>query len=306
MPGIGIITNPHSKLNKGNSQRKKLLSYILGEQGKQKITKDLSELTDSVHYFCQQNIELLAINGGDGTISCTLTALIHAYQDKPLPKILILPGGTINTLAQNLSIRGTPEEILYQAINKYSSTGKLACRNLPSLKVNNHYGFIFASGTCAHFLQVFYKNKTNALGSLLLLAKIILSRLTSNHLYNQVVRSQYYELSVEQQGTIKHQSCSVLCSSIKNLPLGIPYFRNIPADQSAFELSSIITPARSLPWRLPSLLIKKKTHDKVNLTCKNITMQSDYEINYTLDGELYSTNEPITTEIGKTIEFLII
>ncbi len=306
MPGIGIITNPYSKLNKGNSHREKLLSYIVGEQGSQKTTHNIKDLEKSLQHFHKQDIDILAINGGDGTISCTLTTLIQTYKDKPLPKILILPGGTINTLAQNLSIRGTPEKILFQALKKHSSPSSLRCRSLPSIEVKNHHGFMFASGTCAHFLETFYKNKTNALGSLWLVVKIFFSKLTSGSLYNRVVRSQLYELHIEKRSLIKHHSCSILCSSLRNLPLGIPYFRNINKTPQAFELSSVTTSPNKLPWKLPSLIFKKKSDDKVNITCKNITIKSESEINYTLDGELFSTTDPLEVKVGKFIDFIIL
>ena len=52
--------------------------------------------------FRQSKIEILAINGGDGTISKTLTAFINEYGDEPLPKIAILKGGTINVVERTL------------------------------------------------------------------------------------------------------------------------------------------------------------------------------------------------------------
>src|SRR5438128_2499711 len=102
MSGIGIITNPHAKLNKRNPSRTALLGYILGQQGQLEVTNSLEDLSRVACEFRDQRIGILAINGGDGTISRTLTAFIHEYDGLPLPKVVLLRGGTINVLAKNL------------------------------------------------------------------------------------------------------------------------------------------------------------------------------------------------------------
>ena len=101
MSGIGIITNPHSKQNKRNPSRSQLLSYILGKQGQMEVTQSLDDLAQVAEKFKKNEIEILAINGGDGTISQTLTAFHKVYGDTKLPKIAILPGGTMNVRSED-------------------------------------------------------------------------------------------------------------------------------------------------------------------------------------------------------------
>src|SRR5690349_19758362 len=105
MPGIGIIANPHSKLNKQNPERHELLGYILGQQGQLRLTESLEHLSKVAAEFHQKKIDILAINGGDGTISRTLTAIVNEYKGDPLPPIALLRGGTMNVLAQNLGVK---------------------------------------------------------------------------------------------------------------------------------------------------------------------------------------------------------
>ena len=124
MSGIGIITNPHSKLNKRNPQRTALLGYILGEKGRLEVTNNLDDLGRVAREFKSKNIGILAINGGDGTICRTLTAFIQVYGNAPLPKVALLRGGTINVLANNLGIAGSPEQVLYRLVEVYSNEEK--------------------------------------------------------------------------------------------------------------------------------------------------------------------------------------
>ena len=189
MAGIGIISNPHSKANKGNSSRQDVFSYLLGQRGKAVSTKNLLELKQAAINFRSQDIDILAINGGDGTISCTISAFIHAYEDKKLPAIALLRGGTINTLAGNLNIKGSPEQNLFKLVERYSSKKRIKTIKLGTLSVGSQYGFIFASGSVANFLQLFYKQKTNALGSLALIFKLAASRFLYKPFYNKTIKS---------------------------------------------------------------------------------------------------------------------
>src|SRR4051812_22856783 len=119
MSGIGIITNPHSKLNKRNPARMSLLGYILGAKGQLEVTNTLEDLGRVARDFKEKGVTILAINGGDGTICRTLTAFIKEYGETgtPLPQVALLRGGTINVLANNLRIKGSPEQVLYRLVD---------------------------------------------------------------------------------------------------------------------------------------------------------------------------------------------
>ena len=196
MPGIGIIANPHSKLNKRDPRRYKILSYIAGEQGNLKTTNNFNELEDAAREFYQKNISILAISGGDGTISRTLSVFIKIYGQKKLPQIAILGGGTINVLAKNLGQQNTPEKNLYKLIEKFSSGEKIKYTMKNCLQVDKvNYGFLFANGTTANFLNEYYKNKNNALGALMLILRLGVSSLYSSPWSDKVLTRENYTIN---------------------------------------------------------------------------------------------------------------
>ena len=119
MAGIGIITNPHAKSNKQDPFKQETMSYLLGKQGDFRITKSLDELKTVAKEFLENNISVLAINGGDGTIMRTLTIFKEIYKDHPLPLVAVLPGGTANVLAQNLKIKDSPELCLMKLVEMH-------------------------------------------------------------------------------------------------------------------------------------------------------------------------------------------
>ena len=177
MPGIGIITNPHSKQNKSDPTRSEVLAYILGEHGIIRSTKCLNHLKETAKEFFKKDIEILAINGGDGTISRTIDIFIKTYGSKKLPKVAILGGGTVNFLKSNLKITNSSENLLNKLTQMYSSNEALDVENIRTLKVEKNFGFLYADGLCARFLEKFYSNKNSSTGSIWLLTKLFFQNL---------------------------------------------------------------------------------------------------------------------------------
>lgn len=311
MTGIGIITNPHSKLNKRNPKRQELLTYVAGEQGQVRITHSLEELAEVAHEYSNKSLDILAINGGDGTISRTLTTFIHAYGDKPLPPIVILRGGTINMLAKNLGITGSPEQVLFRLMEAYSTNEFKRKVKLPTLKVGNEYGFLFGNGSCHAFLQEFYKNKTGAVGSLLLLLKIIFSRFFAKTFYDRIIFDQKMSYLVDRKIDKAHRSCSLFCSVVEKMPLGKKLFYELNSySEPCFQAISAILPASKAWYQLPlSVILKPKSDPKSrdSFIAKKVELTCETYGGYTLDGELFEPKDKkVTIEMGPTLDFYIV
>lgn len=309
MAGIGIIANPHSKLNRRNPRRQKLLSYIAGERGRFELTNDLNELNAVAGDFRDRGIQILAINGGDGTISRTLSAFINVYGETPLPEIALLRGGTINMLADNLGIKGTPEHNLFCLLETHSSEEVFRKQALRSMKIKDDYGFLFANGTSARFLEEFYKNKTGPVGSFKLIGKIALSYLVKGKLYRGIVRNEKVAL-VEGSGRgFEHGSLSVLCSTVPKMPLGSLLFPEALTDQSLFQVVSITLSEPELVRHIiPSLMLfpDKPGKGKTRFSTNKLKISSAPPQVYTLDGELYHSQDGcIEVGTGPLITFLL-
>lgn len=310
MPGIGIISNPHSKLNKKNPQRHEYLTYIAGEEGHVAVTHTLDELAKVAEDFKDHGIKILAINGGDGTISQTLTAFIKAYAGFPLPKIAILRGGTINVLAENLGIKGTPEQVLYRLIEKHSINNITQTKKVSTLKVGGHHGFLYGNGTTASFLELFYQNKTGPLGSLLLTLKIVLSKFFTGGLYDKVAKATPITATVDQKEMPAHQSIATLIASIPRMPLGFKLFpKTLENSQTAQLVSYIGDPRKDILKALFNLFIRptKSSDVKISYCGKNFQIKSNEPAPYTLDGELfYPETNIVDVQIGTELEFIIV
>ncbi len=311
MAGIGIITNPHAKSNKRNPERSKLLSYIAGSRGTLEVTNNLEDLRKVAKQFAEKEIDTLAINGGDGTISRTLTAFIHEYKGKKLPDIAILRGGTMNVLADNLNVRGTPEQILYRLVEGHSMRKYMGTVELNTLEVANHFGFIFANSSSRRFLEAFYKNKSGYLGSILFFLKVVASYFFSGNLFNSVVKEDIYTFEADKKNLLSLSTPLVFCSTVELLPLKIKAFPLALKNPDQFQFLSVLCSPKKIPWILPYFLFnlsRNRTY-KIEFLCKDLLLTAETpEANaYTIDGELfYPTNTHLKLNLGPKIRFIIV
>ncbi len=312
MGGIGIITNPNSKMNKMVPTRGPLLGYIVGQFGTLEVTNSVDDLGRVAALFKEQAIEILAINGGDGTISRTLTAFIHAYGSRELPKILVLRGGTMNMLATNLGIRGTPEEILVRMLECQSGVRNKEVRSLATLSVGGQYGFLFGNALVARYLAEFYKNKSGAIGSLVQVFMIYFNWIFAPRKYRALVKNEGYRVLFDGYDVQPQvRSLAMMASTVERMPLGARLFPEVGSSLSRFQYFSMEMSAGSLPWRLPFALLRNRSgrfFGKVTRMASKVFISSENgQQPYTLDGELFEAPAGrLVLEVGPVVQFLVV
>src|SRR5262245_52846991 len=95
------------------------LGYLIGSRGAAEATRPLDHLYRVAEEFKKAEIDMLGLNGGDGTIHHTLTAFSKAYGDQPLPQVALLRGGTMNTICNSLGLKGDPPKLLFELVDRY-------------------------------------------------------------------------------------------------------------------------------------------------------------------------------------------
>ena len=132
------------------------LGYLIGSHGTAEATQSLDDLYRVCEEFKKERIDILGISGGDGTMHHTLTAMIKTYGEQPLPLVAILRGGTMNTIANSLGIRGETPQLLFELVDKHRRGSPSTCSRTEILQVGDKYGFIFGNGIIYNFLHEYY------------------------------------------------------------------------------------------------------------------------------------------------------
>jgi diacylglycerol kinase (ATP) len=104
-PVIAMLSNPHSGHNRDKFEAisARISScYAIHHR----VTESAEEIPAVLEELAQQKLEVLAINGGDGTIAAVLGYMLeHQIFEQP-PLIALLPGGTANMTAGDIGVAG--------------------------------------------------------------------------------------------------------------------------------------------------------------------------------------------------------
>ncbi|GBR22783.1 diacylglycerol/lipid kinase family protein [Asaia spathodeae] len=104
---LALIHNPRSRKNRRDGRKfARQASDLLGDGFLVPSSHD--EMQEMVTELARRNVPLVAINGGDGTVSDVMTAIARIYPEDALPDIAIFPSGNTNLIAQDIgfSTRG--------------------------------------------------------------------------------------------------------------------------------------------------------------------------------------------------------
>lgn len=312
MPGIGIISNPHAKINRTDPEHNTLIWYVLGNSGQFEVTSSLDDLAKVCENFSSRGIDHVGIIGGDGTVSRTLSALIRTYPAENLPRILVLRGGTVNVLAANLGIYGKPKDILADFLDFLHSNNALHEMPVRSLLVENEIGFLFGSSGAVRFLEAFYENKTSAVGAGKFFARILLDGLAGGHItgeFKSFSAPEQLQMEIFRKShstTIEVETPVLLASSVPKIPYGFEFFPELSSNTDSAQAVYAQGQGRKLVADVVlSLLSKDKAHPNLKkLSFEELRIRSKGPAKYTLDGEIMtSATDEITIKLGPIFRF---
>ena len=151
MARLAVISNPLSQRNRQGAL--KGLKAVLAEHPdvRHEEIRDFAELGSMVERLVQSGIEVIAVNGGDGTVQAVLTALGRRPQAGPLPKLAVLSGGMTNVIAKDVGLDGQPAKALSRLIADMAAPGRVREVTRPLIGLAIHpeqppvYGMFFGA-----------------------------------------------------------------------------------------------------------------------------------------------------------------
>jgi len=142
-PVVGVIYNPRSHRNRGADLDCSISPHVhIAQPG------DRSQLHEALADLAARDIDLLVINGGDGTVRDVLTCGAPLFGED-WPPIAVLPKGKTNALTIDL---GVPKDWSLQAAIEALDTGgtvrrrPIAIESLDDPASAHVFGFIFGAG----------------------------------------------------------------------------------------------------------------------------------------------------------------
>ncbi len=320
----GIISNPLSGTNiKTIDALEKVLTEFPDIPHLKVRTPD--DIQKALFLFARQGVNILLLNGGDGTIQAAVTCLMNQRPFPTQPLLALIQGGTANMTAKNLGIAGRPEKAVARLLLQLSA-GVLpenAVQNRHVLKVQASaleeplYGLFFGAGIICRGIRFFHERvKTVGIGGHAAHAVILIRFMLALATGDLKVASPI-PMTIKMQPSGRQdrgrmysdQVLLVAASTLDKLILGLrPSWTDEP---DPVKFTAVLAHPRRLIRTVAGLVTgmgsKKLLPENGYISHNTERLELYFDDYFTLDGELYSTGRgdgPVTVENGGDLLFL--
>jgi diacylglycerol kinase family enzyme len=305
MAGIAIIANPNARRNRewplwAQQLRKAAPGAPLLE------TRDARELAEAAKSLAADRPRVLAIAGGDGTVTHTVTALAKAM-DGQLPPLALLGGGAYDSLAP-LGGGGDAEDRLKRLSVAVASGLELRVVERDTLRIGDRCGFRFGVGLPVRFIEAIYA--TGSPGpwtSARLLAGVLGSSLTMGPLARKLYAPMDLRVRLDDDEWPRVPIFGLVCSSVAEAGLGLRPFRRATEQPGAFQALGLTAGPRAFALELPRLLLgmPARRDRLIEGVGERLELSGRGPMSWFLDGEIYSSaNGRLTVGLGPRVSLV--
>jgi len=312
MGGIGIVNNPRSRRNQRDPEIARHLRNVLDQDGEVVDASTPDELDRAVERLRAARIDVLGVNGGDGTGHLVLSAFARAYGTEPLPRLLLLKGGAMNTVAHAHAIRGGAERILRRVLARLRVGLPLRTVERDLLRVEAdggppRYGFIFGTGVVVTFLEAYYRcGHPSPVAAAALLIRAVGSAVANGRFAASLVRRERLRVTTDGDEWPDASYLTLAAASVPEIGFGFRVFARCDEQPGFFHAVGVhgspmqIVRAlprirRGRPWR------RRVAQDEV---ARELSLEGDAP-RYTIDGDLYAAAGVVRVATGPGIEVVL-
>jgi diacylglycerol kinase family enzyme len=324
VPGIGVVLNPKSRHNLRDPGAASRLARALGDHGVVREARSIDELYRIAADFRRDDIDVLAISGGDGTNHVTLTGFIDVYGGATMPQVALLRGGTMNTVANSVGVlRGRPEGLLGRLIRGYAQRASEPLANVERhvmrvgpLSGKAHYGFLFGTGVVAGFLAEYYRDQDpTPLVAAKTLLRAVGSALVHGDTIQRMARPFRGSVALDDGSSWPERDyLTVTAGTIEHIGLNFKPFRRYDERPSAFHIMGIHASPPSVVRELPRIhrgepMRPGKAYEGLASRAVVRSGRASEPMRYMIDGDLHETTAPdheLELAIGPRVKLIVL
>ena len=312
MGGIGIVNNPRARRNQRRPAVAARLRARLDGDGELLDASTPEELEVAVRRFQAAEIDVLGVNGGDGTGQVVLTAFARAYRDRPLPRLLLLRGGAMNTVAHGHGIGGTAETILKAVLEQRRRGIPLQTVDRDLLRIEAdagtpRYGFIFGTGAVVTFLEAYYRTgNPSPLAALRLMVRAVGSAFRSGPFALSLMRRERLRVETDGEEWPDGSYLTLLAGTTPDIGLGFKAFHRCDEQPGFFHAVGVTAPLLPLALSLPRIRAGRpwRRRHALDEVARELILTSDRP-RFTVDGDLYEARNQVRVSTGPGIEIIV-
>jgi diacylglycerol kinase (ATP) len=318
MPGIGLILNPKSRRHAGDPTAEARFARYLGSDGFVRTVRSVDELLHVAQDFRERDIDVLAIGGGDGTTHVTLGHFLEIYGDRTIPKLALLRGGTMNTVANSVGVpHGTPDQLLRRLVQTYRRGGdripfeeRHLLRVTASDEPRAHVGFLFGTGVTHGFLAEYYRHANpTPLAAVEVLLRCAASALVGGGTIRRMAEPFRGSATLDGGASWPERDYLALAAgTIAHIGLGFKPFYRYRERPNAFHALGILASPGAFVRELGRVrrgqpMRPTAAYDAVTsrLAVHGVTKP----IRYMIDGDLHDASSDLVVSAGPLVRILI-
>lgn len=314
---VGVLTNPLSGANRKGLKtvRKVLAAY---PQVFHRDVQTPADVASALADFARREVNLVAINGGDGTIQAALTVLYHQSPFERLPLLAVLRAGTTSMTARDVGLKGSRAQGLRKLLTwACDREGEVVLLQRPVLsvqatpEVDPVFGMFLGTASIYQGIQ-FCNNKLNRPGFRgewapgLTIALFLLAVAARGDSYVSPVP---ITIGLDDKPPEKRNCFLLMVSALERLFLGLrPYWGK---ENEPLHYTAVGSRPQYLLRALPALIrgrtnrygTAKNGYISRNVQRVRLTLNGGF----TLDGELFEAKAhlgPVVVQNGGKASFL--
>jgi diacylglycerol kinase (ATP) len=312
---VGLISNPTSGHNR--DQFDGIHATISQYPGiHHRITHSQADIADALRDLAALDIRVLAINGGDGTVSAILGELLEREFFATPPLIAVLPGGTANMNAGDIGVRGSLNKAMVRfcqwSEGDRETADNIAQRALLRVVTETtqppRYGMFLGGGAVIHGTEYAHKEIHSrglrddfslALGTL----RTVWGVLRDDPAFNRHVT---ITLTLDNRVPVQYDTLILAVSTLQRLAFGMrPFWSREPGD---IRLTLMEQGCTRFARTFFSIVCGRPNRNAIpafgynSHNANRITLEMDGKIN--LDGELLQVAGTVEISASATLEFL--
>jgi diacylglycerol kinase family enzyme len=296
MAGIAIIANPNARRNREWPLAAGLLRKA-APAARIHETRTEAELAAVTRALAADPPRVVAIAGGDGTVTHTVTALAQAFSGRELPPLSLLGGGAYDSLAP-LGGRGGAEDRLRKLADALASGSELMSEQRDTLHVRadgqSRCGFRFGVGLPVRFVDAIYRSGASGPWSS---AKVLVRALSSSVTHGRFARNLFGRIDLrvrlDDEEWPPVPTYGVVCSSVAEAGLGLRPFRRATEQPGAFEALGLTAGPRRFALELGRLITggNARRDRLIDGVGERMELSGKPPMRWLLDGEIFVSEE---------------
>lgn len=272
------------------------LRAALGDRVDIIASGSLDELPDLCRELAGRGVRQVAILGGDGTISRSVTALRAAYGES-MPDLALLGGGTMNTLSRSLGTRVGPVRAARIWIAHIQGVQLCAVVSQPTLRVDgDRVGMLFGTGLFARYIQDYDAGRGGVIGAAWVLLRAVGSALVGGSYARRLTARTPAQVWVDGVEVARGSWLVAAAGVIPAVGLGFRPFAACRSDPDGFAFLVIGCSPFALALRMHRayLGLPLRHPDVVEGVGREVRLLAEEPGPYMMDGDVSQTG-PITT-----------